>query len=523
MSRLWHQNAVIYQIDPTRFFDSNADGWGDLRGIVEKLDYVESLGATAIWLTPFYLSPRRDNGYDVENHTEPDPRIGSLEDVEWLIAEAEKRGIRVIIELVAQHTSDAHDWFQEARKGRDNPFHDYYLWRDTPGPDEPAPMFPTIEPHIWRWDEQAQRYYRHLFYHHEPDLNLRHPDVIQAVDHVLRFWADKGVAGFRVDAASHMVEQASLPGDKESGYRLFNHFYDLLTEDHPDMILLGEVDVNVSEFEDFFGGGERLTTLLNFWINKNTILALAREEAAPLVKALNELPMPPANGGYCFWLRNHDELDLEDLEPEDYDFVMEKYAPDPDMRIYGRGIRRRLAPMLDGNERQQAMAHALLFSLPGTPVVRYGAEIGMGDLLSQPERESVRTPMQWKWPRAWRCLLRCWRISRISSPAASVSASRLRGRSSLARKSSFLMRRRQRWMSPCRRRSCRCLKPCRMSLALPICLSPTIWRPCAASRIRSRCCAPESLWSMAMSPRSSARRKTTIRASCLTPFRPPAR
>nr|EIZ3658602.1 glycosidase [Cronobacter sakazakii] len=310
MSRLWHQNAVIYQIDPTRFYDSNADGWGDLRGIVEKLDYVESLGATAIWLTPFYLSPRRDNGYDVENHTEPDPRIGSLDDVEWLIAEADKRGIRVIIELVAQHTSDAHDWFQEARKGRDNPFHDYYLWRDTPGPDEPAPMFPTIEPHIWRWDEQAQRYYRHLFYHHEPDLNLRHPDVIQAVDHVLRFWAEKGVAGFRVDAASHMVEQASLPGDKESGYRLFNHFYDLLTDDHPDMILLGEVDVNVSEFEDFFGGGERLTTLLNFWINKNTILALAREEAAPLVKALNELPMPPANGGYCFWLRNHDELDL---------------------------------------------------------------------------------------------------------------------------------------------------------------------------------------------------------------------
>ncbi|EOV9703320.1 alpha-amylase family protein [Cronobacter dublinensis] len=395
MSRLWHQNAVIYQIDPTRFFDSNADGWGDLRGIVEKLDYVESLGATAIWLTPFYLSPRRDNGYDVENHTEPDPRIGSLEDVEWLIAEAGKRDIRVIIELVAQHTSDTHNWFLEARKGRDNPFHDFYLWRDAPGPDEPAPMFPTVEPHIWRFDEQAQRYYRHLFYHHEPDLNLRHPDVIQAIDRVLRFWAEKGVAGFRVDAASHMVEQASLPGDRESGYRLFNHFYDLLTEDHPDMILLGEVDVNVSEFKDFFGGGKRLTTLLNFWINKNTLLALAREEAAPLVKALNELPMPPANGGYCFWLRNHDELDLEDLAPEDYDFVMEKYAPDPDMRIYGRGIRRRLAPMLNGDERQQAMAHALLFSLPGTPVVRYGAEIGMGDLLSQPEREAVRTPMQW--------------------------------------------------------------------------------------------------------------------------------
>lgn len=395
MGRVWHQNAVIYQIDPSRFYDSNGDGWGDLRGIIQKLDYIASLGVTALWLTPFYRSPRRDNGYDVEDHLSIDPRLGEPEDIDWLLAEARKRDIRVIIELVAQHTADTHYWFQEARKNAQGPYRDYYLWSKNGGPDEPRPMFPTVEPHIWRWDNEAQSHYRHLFYHHEPDLNLANPRVLHEVDRILAHWVDKGVAGFRIDAASHMVEQAGN-GDKAQGYRFFNHVHDLLARHHPQLMLLGEVDVNVDEFKDYFGDGDRLTTLLNFWINKNIFLALARENAGPLVAALNELPLPPEHGGYCFWLRNHDELDMEDLSEEDFTFVMNKYAPDENMRIYGRGIRRRLAPMLEGDERHQALAHALLFSLPGTPALRYGAEIGMGDNLNQPEREAVRSPMQWR-------------------------------------------------------------------------------------------------------------------------------
>ena len=394
MGRVWHQNAVIYQIDPSRYYDTNGDGWGDIRGIIAKLDYIASLGATTLWLTPFYLSPRRDNGYDVEDHLRLDPRLGAPADIDRLIDEARKRDMKVIIELVAQHTSDTHFWFQEARKNGDSRYRNYYLWSQNGGPDVPEPMFPTVEPHIWRWDDEAQSHYRHLFYHHEPDLNLANPQVITEIDKILLHWADKGVAGFRIDAASHMVEQAGM-GDKEKGYRFFNHVHDLLKEHHPELMLLGEVDVNIEEFKDYFGDGERLTTLLNFWINKNLFLALARENARPLVDALKELTLPPEHGGYCFWLRNHDELDLEDLRPQDYDFVMNKYAPEEEMRIYGRGIRRRLAPMLNGDERHQALAHALLFSLPGTPVVRYGAEIGMGDNLNQPERESVRSPMQW--------------------------------------------------------------------------------------------------------------------------------
>ena len=394
MGQVWHQNAVIYQVDPGRFFDTNADGNGDLRGVVEKLDYIASLGATTLWLNPFYVSPGRDNGYDVVDHLAVDPRSGSEDDIRWLLEETRKRGMRVIVELVAQHTSDQAYWFQEARKTPQSPFRDFYIWSDTPEPNEPAPMFPTVEPSIWRWDEEAGQYYRHLFYHHEPDLNLSNPLVVAEVDRILLYWADMGVAGFRIDAASHMVEQAGA-GQKETGYALFDRFHDLLMPRNPDTILLGEVDVSVEEMKHYFDEGERLTTLLTFWINKNIFLAMAREDASPLCKALEELPVPPERCGYCFWLRNHDELDMEDLDPEDYAFVMDKYAPDEEMRIYGRGIRRRLAPMLDGDERHLAMAHALLFSLPGTPVIRYGDDIWMGDELRLPDRESLRTPMQW--------------------------------------------------------------------------------------------------------------------------------
>lgn len=394
MGQVWHQNAVIYQVDPTRFFDTNGDGSGDLPGIVEKLDYIAALGATTLWLNPFYVSPGHDNGYDVVDHLAVEPRCGTVDDVRLLLEETRKRGMRVIVELVAQHTSDQHPWFLDACKSPQSPYRDYYIWSDTPEPNEPAPMFPTVDPLIWEWNDEAGQYYRHLFYHHEPDLNLSNPHVVEEVDRILLYWANMGVDGFRIDAANHMVEQAA-DGHGDNGYALFEHFHNLLMPRNQDTILLGEVDVSVEEMKHYFVDGSRLTTLLNFWINKNLFLAMASEDSTPLCNALEELPVPPERCGYCFWLRNHDELDMEDLPQQDYDFVMDKYAPDEDMRIYDRGIRRRLAPMLEGDVRHLAMAHALLFSLPGTPIVRYGDEIGMGDDLRQPERESVRTPMQW--------------------------------------------------------------------------------------------------------------------------------
>ncbi|WP_028241395.1 alpha-amylase family protein [Stutzerimonas azotifigens] len=393
MRPLWYRNAVIYQIDPTLFRDSNGDGCGDLPGISERLDYIRGLGATAVWLMPFYRSPFRDAGYDVSDHLSVDSRFGDLADVVELLEKAEERGLHVIIELVVQHTSIEHPWFQQARRDRDSPYRDYYLWADEPN-DEVEPIFPTIEDSVWSWDEEAGQYYRHLFYSHEPDLNLENPRVVEEIERIMAFWLRLGVSGFRVDAASHLIEQAG-GGDPDKGYWLLEHMRDFVTLRRPEAVLLGEVDVEPQQYKDYFGEGDRLTLLLDFWVNNHFFLALARNQAEPLARALTHQPDPPRRAQYAIWMRNHDELDLERLTEEEREEVMQAFAPDPDMRAYDRGIRRRLAPMLDGDERRLAMAHAILFSLPGTPIVRYGEEIGMGDDLSREERLSVRTPMQW--------------------------------------------------------------------------------------------------------------------------------
>jgi maltose alpha-D-glucosyltransferase/alpha-amylase len=393
MRPLWYRNAVIYQIDPSLFLDVNGDGCGDLRGVTERLDYVRGLGATAIWLMPFYQSPFRDAGYDVSDHLQVDPRFGDLADVVYLLEKAEELGLHVMIELVVQHTSIEHRWFQEARRDPKSPYRDFYIWADEPD-DSIEPIFPTIEKSVWTWDEDAGQYYRHLFYNHEPDLNLGNPTVVKEIERIIAFWLRLGVSGFRVDAASHLIEQAGH-GDSEDGYWLLEHMRDFVTLRRPEAVLLGEVDVEPEQYRDYFGEGDRLTLLLNFWANNHFFLALARSEAEPLHRALERQPEPPERAQYAIWLRNHDELDLERLTDDEREEVMQAFAPDPDMRAYNRGIRRRLAPMLDGNERRIGMAHALLFALPGTPIIRYGEEIGMGEDLSRPERLAVRTPMQW--------------------------------------------------------------------------------------------------------------------------------
>jgi maltose alpha-D-glucosyltransferase/alpha-amylase len=392
---LWYRNAVIYQVDVAFFLDANGDGWGDLRGVTERLDYIRGLGATCLWLLPFYASPFRDGGYDVTDHLAIDPRFGDLADLTMLLDKAESLGLRVIVDLVPQHTSDQHPWFQEARRDRDSPYRDYYVWADEPEPTGVDPVFPDVEDSVWTWDDEAQQYYRHTFYDFEPDLELGNPRVREELRRIMAFWLRMGVSGFRVDAVPYMVERARAADPRDDGFWLLEEMRDFVTLHHPEAVLLGEVDVPPAEYADYFGRGERLSMVLDFWLNNNVFLALAREQAEPVARALGRQPHPPSHAQYGVFLRNHDELDLEQLTDDERAEVLDRFAPEPDMRAYGRGIRRRLAPMLDGDPSRIAMAHALLMSLPGSPVLLYGDEIGMGDDLAREERRAVRTLMQW--------------------------------------------------------------------------------------------------------------------------------
>ncbi|MEB7931945.1 alpha-amylase family protein [Enterobacter quasiroggenkampii] len=389
----WHTRAIIYQIDTALFYDLNGDGCGDIAGIAAKLRYIRRMGATVIWITPFYLTPFLDEGYDVSDHLQVDPRFGKLADIIALIEQARELGMQVIIELLIQHTSDAHPWFQQARRNPASPYRDYYLWSDTDDDDTP-PMFPGVEESIWSWDDEAGQYYRHMFYRHEPDLNLTSPAVLKEIENIILFWLKLGVSGFRLDAASHLTTQAGN-GDEKKGLWILEHMRRLIEEHNPEAILLGEVDVEVESYQDYFGNNDRLNLVLNFWLNKYFYVSLARKSARPLRNAVKKMIVPPDSCCFANWLRNHDELDLEGISQKDKQFVLDTFAPDDEMNVYQRGIRRRLAPMLNGDLKRLAFCHAVLFSLPGVPVMRYGDEIGMGDDLDLEERYAVRTPMQW--------------------------------------------------------------------------------------------------------------------------------
>ncbi|NUQ87850.1 MAG: glycosidase [Glycomyces artemisiae] len=395
MQPLWYRNAVIYAVDPALFRDANGDGWGDIQGLTRRLDHLRGLGATCVWILPFYPSPFKDGGYDITDHLSVDPRLGTVPDVVELLEEAEEAGIRVLFDLVVQHTSDQHPWFREARSDPDSPYRDYYVWADEPPDDGLESVFPTVEDGVWSWDEEAGQYYRHMFYAHEPDLNTANPEVRKEIRRIMAFWLRLGVSGFRVDAVPYMVSRAGAPGGFEDGADFLRELREFTALRHPEAVLVGEVDVPLEEYEDYFLDGEGLTMLLNFWLNNHVWLALARGEAAPVHKALDELPPTPRRSQFANWLRNHDELDLERLTEAEREETMRAFAPEEDMRAYGRGIRRRVAPMLGGDPARLAAAHALLLSLPGTPVLQYGDEIGMGDDLSRRERLSVRIPMQW--------------------------------------------------------------------------------------------------------------------------------
>src|SRR4051794_11696036 len=395
MQPLWYRNAVIYQVDVACYLDADGDGLCDLRGLTERLEHIRGLGANCLWLLPFYASPFEDGGYDVTDHLTVDPRFGDLADFAILLNKAESLGLRVIIDLVPQHTSIEHRWFQEARRDRSSPYRDYYVWTDEPYDADVEPVFPTVEDSVWTWDEEAGQYYRHTFYSFEPDLELGNPRVRQEIGRIMEFWLRMGVAGFRVDAVPYMVERARNADPRDDGHWLLEEMREFAVLRQPEAVLLGEVDVPPEEYADYFGGGNRLSMVLDFWLNNNLFLALARGEAQPLAEALGRQPEPPHHSQYGVFLRNHDELDLEQLTEKQRGEVLERFAPEEDMRAFGRGIRRRLGPMLEGDVRRLAMAHALLMSLPGSPVLLYGDEIGMGEDLSRPERKAVRTVMQW--------------------------------------------------------------------------------------------------------------------------------
>ncbi|WP_182656004.1 alpha-amylase family glycosyl hydrolase [Stenotrophomonas lacuserhaii] len=387
-------STAIYQLDVSLFRDGCGRGWGTLSGVVEKLDYLQWLGITHLWLLPTYRNGGRDGGYDVIDHCAIDPRIGDFDSFDLLIREATRRGIRVIVELVMQHTSDQHPWFLQARSG-DARMAARYIWADSPPEQGPDPMFPPIEASVWSWDADAARFYQHRFYRHEPDLELANAEVREEMGRIIAFWLDKGVAGFRVDAVPYMVERAALADPRDEGRWLLELMRGQAAAHHDAPILIGEADVEAGEYGKYLDHGRRLSHLLDFHLNNHLFLAFALEDASQITSTLAEYNADAPARSRLAWLRNNDELDLEQLSPEERASVMDRFAPEPGMRVYERGIRRRLAPMFDHDVGALAMAHAVLLSLGQVPVLRYGDEIGLGDDLRLPERDAVRVPMQW--------------------------------------------------------------------------------------------------------------------------------
>jgi maltose alpha-D-glucosyltransferase / alpha-amylase len=399
MKQYWYKDVTVYGIDVKVFCDSNGDGIGDLPGLTSKLDYLHELGINCVWLLPFFPSPLRDNGYDVTEFCEVDPRLGTLDDFRAFIAAAKAREIRVLIDLVANHTSIDHPWFQEARRDKNSKYRDYYIWADEPPDVEPVIVFPSVEDSNWAYDEAAGAYYLHYFYSHQADLNYENPAVREEIEKALKFWLDLGVDGFRIDAAPFLIsrkgEQDPLKNPHHNWLREMRAYAEAI---NPEVVLLGEANLEPEDLDEFFGDpghADEMNMLFDFLLNCYIFLVLAREEAAELHEFLQILPHTPENGQWLNFLRNHDEIDLSRLTEDEQKDIFAAFGPEPEMQAYNRGIRRRLAPMLGNDRRRLELAFSLLFSMPGTPLFMWGDEIGMGDDLSLEEREAVRTPMQW--------------------------------------------------------------------------------------------------------------------------------
>lgn len=396
---LWYKNCVIYSLDLDTFLDANGDGIGDLDGLIRRLDYLHSLGIDAIWLAPFHPSPSFDNEYDIKDFYGVDQRYGSSGDFVEFMHQAKKRGIRVLMDLVVNHTSDQHPWFQEARSDPESRYHDWYIWSKKRPPNwNQGMVFPGVQESTWTKDEKAGAYYYHRFYKFQPDLNMDNPEVRREVRRIMGYWLQQGVAGFRVDAVPFLIE-STAPGTSQGELKIeyLAEMRRFLQWRAGDAILLGEANVVPKENRQYFGkdGGTGIHMMFNFFVNQHLFYALASGDVKPLMDALRATKNIPDTAQWAQFLRNHDELDLGRLSEDQRAQVFARFGPEPEMQLYDRGIRRRLAPML-GDRRHIELAYSLLFSLPGTPVLRYGDEIGMGDDLSLKERDAVRTPMQWE-------------------------------------------------------------------------------------------------------------------------------
>jgi len=395
---LWYKNAVIYCLSVGTYMDANGDGIGDFTGLMRRLDYLHGLGITAIWLMPFQVSPQRDDGYDVSDYYGVDPRYGTLGDFVEFTHGAKQRGIRVLIDLVVNHTSNEHQWFQEARKDPNSKYRDWYVWsKKKPAGANEGMVFPGVQKSTWSFDPVAKAWYFHRFYDFQPDLNTSHPEVQAEILKIMGFWIQLGVSGFRVDAVPFIIATKGPDVRKpEEQYDMLRMFREFLQWRQGDCIVLAEANVLPDTDLEYFGDdGDRMHMMFNFQVNQNLFYALAAADTRPLVKAMKATKPRPATAQWGMFLRNHDELDLGRLTDEQREQVFAAFGPTADMQLYDRGIRRRLSPMLDGDRRRLELAYSLLFTLPGTPVIRYGDELGMGDDLKLPERNCARTPMQW--------------------------------------------------------------------------------------------------------------------------------
>ncbi|GGM19836.1 MULTISPECIES: alpha-amylase family protein [Micromonospora] len=403
MGDRWYSEAVVYCLDIDTFVDSNGDGVGDIPGLISRLDYLARLGVTCLWLHPIHPSPNKDDGYDVTDFYNVDPRFGTLGDFAELLHQAGNRGIKVIIDLVVNHTSDEHPWFVSARSSPDSPYRDWYVWADHEPTDRRQGMvFPGEQKETWTYDRTAKAWFYHRFYKYQPDLNFQNPEVRAEVKKIISFWLQLGVAGFRMDAVPFIIELTE-PGHPDSAkdFEFLTELREHVQWRRGDAVLLAEANVEPDELPQFFGdkggSGNRVHMLFDFMLNGRLMLALAREDPEPVIEALRDTPVLPNGGQWATFLRNHDEIDLSRLTADQREQVYEQFGPDENMRIYDRGIRRRFAPMLGNDRRRIELAYSLQFSLRGTPVLRYGEEIGMGENLDLDGRYAIRTPMQWSY------------------------------------------------------------------------------------------------------------------------------
>ena len=393
---LWHKNAVFYECYVRAFCDSNGDGHGDLKGLTARLDYLQELGVDCLWLLPIYPSPLLDDGYDIADYYGMLEQYGTLDDFRQLVSAVHARGMHIIADLVLNHTSDQHPWFQAARADRSSPYRDYYVWSDSDQKyAEARIIFLDTEKSNWTWDEQAGQYYWHRFYASQPDLNYDNPAVRAEMLRVMQFWLDLGIDGFRADAVPYLFEREgtnceNLP-ETHAYLKQIRRFID---ENYPGRILLAEANQWPEDVRAYFGDGDEFNLGFHFPVMPRIYMALRSGDYNPLKNILDRTPAIPENCQWCTFLRNHDELTLEMVTEQERQWMWQEYAPEPRMRL-NLGIRRRLAPLLDNDRRKIELAYSLLFTLPGSPIIYYGDEIGMGDNIWLPDRNGVRTPMQW--------------------------------------------------------------------------------------------------------------------------------